>query len=276
MPTPRTFSFCTVSIESHVATVTLSATGKANRMGPDFWRGMPELFAWLGDEDEVRAIVLRGEGEHFTFGLDLATMGGEIQPVLAPGAQARERLDLLEMIERMQRATSCVAACKKPVIAAVSGWCIGGGVDLITACDVRLCSAEAKFSVREIRLAMVADMGTLARLPAIFGEGAARELALTGDDFDAKRAARIGLVGEVYETPAALFDAARAMAGRMAANSPLVLAGVKRVMNAASERRAAESLHEVALWNAAFLASADLREAFTSFLEKRPAKYEGR
>jgi enoyl-CoA hydratase len=274
--TPRTYLFCGVAIDGHVATVTLNATGKANRMGPDFWRGMPELFAWLDGEDDVRAVVLRGEGDHFTYGLDLATMGAELGPVLSDGALAKERMALLDMIERLQRTMTCVAVCRKPVIAAISGWCIGGGVDLVTACDVRLCSADARFSVREVKLAMVADVGTLARLPGIVGEGVARELALTGDDFDAARAQRIGLVNEVYETPAALHAAARAMAERMAKNPPLVLAGIKKVMNASSERVAAESLRTVALWNSAFLASADLREAFAAFIEKRDPKFEGR
>ena len=180
------------SIEDHVATVVLRAAGKANRMGPAFWAEMPQAFAWLDAEPEVRAIVLKGEGEHFSYGLDLATMAGELGTVAGDGALAKERTDFLATIERRQRAISCVASCKKPVIAAIAGWCIGGGVDLVTACDVRLCSADARFSVREVKLAMVADVGTLARLPAIVGQGHARLLALTGDDIDGARALRIG------------------------------------------------------------------------------------
>ena len=136
------------SIEDHVATVVLRAAGKANRMGPAFWAEMPQAFAWLDAEPEVRAIVLKGEGEHFSYGLDLATMAGELGTVAGDGALAKERTDFLATIERLQRAISCVASCKKPVIAAIAGWCIGGGVDLVTACDVRLCSADARFSVR--------------------------------------------------------------------------------------------------------------------------------
>lgn len=171
---------------------------------------------------------------------------------------------------------TCVAACRKPVIAAIAGWCIGGGVDLATACDVRLCAADARFSVREVKLAMVADVGTLARLPAIVGQGHARLLALTGDDLDAARALRIGLVEDVYDTHAALFDAAGALGRRIGANAPLVVQGVKQVLNAASERAAAESLRTVALWNAAFLPSHDLREAMSAFVEKRAPRFEGR
>lgn len=274
-PVPS-FTALSLSVDAHVATVTLRASGKANRMGPAFWAEMPVAFAWLDAEADVRAVVLRGEGEHFTYGLDLATMGGELGAVLGDGAMARERTEFLATIERLQRAVSCVAACRKPVVAAISGWCIGGGVDLATACDVRLCSADARFSVREVKLAMVADVGTLARLPAIVGQGHARMLAMTGDDFDAARALRIGLVEDVYDTPAALFEAALALARRLAANPPLVVQGVKQVLNAASERAAAESLRTVALWNAAFLPSHDLREAMAAFLEKRPPRFEGK
>ncbi len=265
-----------ISLEDQVATVVMRAAGKASRMGPAFWSEMPEAFAWLDSTPEVRAVVLRGEGEHFSYGLDLATMGGELGTVLGEAALAKERTDLLATIERLQRTMSCVAACRKPVVAAIAGWCIGGGVDLVTACDVRLCSADARFSVREVKLAMVADVGTLARLPAIVGQGHARMLALTGDDIDAARALRIGLVEDVLGTQAALFDAAGALARRIAANPPLVVQGVKQVLNAASERAAADSLRTVALWNSAFLPSHDLREAMTAFMEKRPPRFEGR
>jgi enoyl-CoA hydratase len=270
------FTALGLSLEDHVATVTLRAVGKASRMGPAFWSEMPEAFAWLSAEPEVRAVVLRGEGEHFSFGLDLATMAGELGTVLGDAALAKERTAFLATIERLQRAISCVAACKKPVVAAIAGWCIGGGVDLVTACDVRLCSADARFSVREIKLAMVADIGTLARLPAIVGQGHARLLALTGDDIDGARALRIGLVEDLYDTHAALFDAANALARRIAANPPLVTEGVKQVLNAESERAAADSLRTVALWNAAFLPSNDLREAMAAFMEKRAPRFEGR
>jgi enoyl-CoA hydratase len=276
MPSPApSFTALAISLDHHVATVTLRASGKASRMGPAFWTEMPDAFAWLDSTPEVRAVVLRGEGEHFSYGLDLASMGGELAPVLGDGALARQRTDLLDVIERMQRSMTCVAACRKPVVAAIAGWCIGGGVDLITACDVRLCASDARFSVREVKLAMVADVGTLARLPAIVGQGHARMLALTGDDIDAARALRIGMVEDVYDSHPALFEAAGALARRMADNPPLVVQGIKQVLNAASERAAAESLRTVALWNSAFLPSHDLREAMTAFVQKRPPRFEG-
>ena len=268
-------TFASVTVADGIADVVLTATGKANRMGPDYWAQMPVLFARLEAEELVRVVLLRGAGEHFSFGLDLAAMSAELAPVIAPDGGAKARQQLLATIRRLQESNSCVARCSKPVIAAVSGWCIGGGVDLITACDVRLASKDARFSVREVKVAMVADVGTLARLPAIVGQGVARELALTGDDVDAGRALRIGLVNEVYDSPAALLEAARAMAARIAKNSPLVTRGIKEVMNAQSEVAAAQSLATVALWNSAFLPSKDLLEAMGAFMEKREPSFTG-
>jgi enoyl-CoA hydratase len=271
---PR-YAWATVTLEGAVAEVQLSARGKASRMGPDFWREMPALFEWLDATPDVRVVLVRGEGEGFSHGLDLMAMGPDLAPLATPTAGAVARTRFLDLIRTMQRAITAVAACRKPVVAAVHGWCIGGGVDLITACDVRFCSADARFSVREVRLGMVADMGTLARLPAIVGQGAARELALSGDDVDATRAQRLGLVSEVLDTPAALLTHARTWAGRVADNPPLVVQGVKRVMNAQSEPPADESLRTVALWNAAFLPSEDLGEAMAAFMQKRPPRFRG-
>lgn len=265
----------TITVEAGIAEVTLAATGKANRMGPEYWAQMPTLFSRLDAEDAVRVVLLKGAGAHFSFGLDLASMAADLAPILQADAGAKARQQLLATIRRLQEANTAVARCRKPVIAAISGWCIGGGVDLITACDVRLASSDAKFSVREVKLAMVADVGTLARLPAIVGQGVARELALTGDDVDAARALKVGLVNDVFASQAELLTAARAMAARMAKNSPLVLAGIKEVMNAQSERAAHESLATVALWNSAFLPSKDLLEAMGAFLEKREPTFTG-
>ncbi len=269
-------SWVTVTVSDHIADVILRAQGKASRMGPAFWAEMPALFAELDASDEVRVIVLRGEGESFSNGLDLAAMGPELAQVVGPAAGARERAKLYAMIQRMQGSITSVASCTKPVIAAIHGWCVGGGVDLAAACDIRICSADAKFSVREVKLAMVADVGTLARLPAIIGEGATRELAFTGADIDAPRALRLGLVSDVHATADELWGAARAMAVQIAANPPLTVQGIKQVLNARSERDAAESLRTVAMWNAAHLPSQDLGEAMSAFVQRRPPKFSGR
>lgn len=274
--TSTSYASLTLEIAERVATVTLIGPGKGNRMGPDFWREMPLAFEQLGRDEGVRAIVVRGKGEHFSVGLDLMAMGGELAVLMAEPSLAAERAKLHEIIVRMQRAITCVAECKKPVIAAISGWCIGGGVDLITACDVRLASADARFSVREVKLAIVADVGSLQRLPHIVGQGVTRELAMTGDDFGAERALRIGLVNEVYPGQKELFEAAHAMAARIAKNPPLVVQGIKSVLEHGMGRPISEGLAHVALFNAAYLPSLDLREAVSAFVEKREPDFKGR
>ena len=260
----------------HVAEVTLLGPGKGNAMGPDFWRELPVVFGELDADPQVRAVVLAGDGEHFSYGLDLPAMMSAWSGLLAEGAQAGPRTEFLHVIRRLQAAVSSVAACRKPVIAAVCGWCIGGGVDVIAAADIRLAAADARFSVREVRVAMVADLGSLQRLAGIIGDGHLRELALTGADVDAERASRIGLVNDVYPDRDAVIAAARELAGRIAANPPLVVQGVKDVLNAAREPQAAEGLRYVAAWNAAFLPSQDLGEAVQAFFERRPPRFTGR
>jgi enoyl-CoA hydratase len=269
------FTAFRVSVGGHVAEIELVGTGKGNRMGPAFWRELPEVFAAIDAADDVRVAILRGAGDTFTYGLDLASMGGEIGAGMAEGALAAARTKLHELILRMQGATSSLARCRKPVIAAIAGWCVGGGIDLVSFADVRLASAEARFSVREVKLAIVADLGTLQRLPYLVGHGHARRLALTGEDFDAAHAARIGLVQEVLPDPAALLSAARAMAKTIAENPPLVVSGIKQVMEASMGRPPEDGLRHVALWNSAFLPSRDLQEALMAFVEKRPPSFRG-
>ena len=265
----------TVDVEDNVAQVTLVGPGKGNAMGPAFWAEMPEVFAKLDADREVRAIVLTGSGKHFSYGLDLLAMGGSLSGVLAEGAGARPRADFHAMILRMQGAITAVADCRTPTIASVHGWCIGGGVDLISAVDIRYASADAKFSVREVKLAIVADVGSLARLPLILSDGHLRELALTGKDIDAARAEKIGLVNGVYDDAEASLAAAHATAAEIAANPPLVVNGVKDVLDQQRIARVSESLRYVAAWNAAFLPSKDLAEGLKATFEKRPPTFTG-
>src|SRR6202041_2306369 len=174
----------TVETKDHVAQVTLIGPGKGNAMGPAFWSELPELFAALDADPDVRAIVITGSGKNFSYGLDLPAMGGTFAPMMAEGALARPRADFHAELRRMQNAISAVADCRTPTIASVQGWCIGGGGGLISPVDIRYASADAKFSIREVRLAIVADVGSLARLPLILSDGDLRELALTGKDID--------------------------------------------------------------------------------------------
>jgi enoyl-CoA hydratase len=175
----------------------------------------------------------------------------------------------------MQNAISAVADCRTPTIASVQGWCIGGGVDLISAVDIRYAAADAKFSLREVRLAIVADVGSLARLPLILNDGHLRELALTGRDIDAARAEKIGLVNDVFEDADKSLAAAHATAGEIAANPPLAVHGVKDVLDQQRISAVSESLRYVAAWNSAFLPSKDLTEGISATFAKRAPQFTG-
>lgn len=267
-----TYESVTVDIDGHVAQVTLIGPGKGNAMGPAFWAELPEVFTSLDADPNVRAIVLTGSGRNFSYGLDLAAMGGEL-PGLDAGAKSRA--DFHKRLQKMQAAITAVADSRTPTVASVHGWCIGGGVDLISAVDIRYASADAKFSVREVKLAIVADVGSLARLPLILTDGHLRELALTGKDIDAARAEKIGLVNEVFDDPEASLAAAHATAKDIAANPPLTVHGIKDVLDQQRIARVSESLRYVAAWNSAFLPSKDLGEAVTAMFQKRPPNFTG-
>jgi enoyl-CoA hydratase len=261
----NTFS---VERDGGVALVTMLESA----MGFEFFTELPLLFRELDADSEVRAIVLSGSGRNFSFGLDLK----EVAPMFGALTTGKNsRTTLLAQVREWQASITAVADCRTPVISTIDGWCIGGGIDLITATDIRLATADAQFSVRETKVAIVADLGSLQRLVGIVGDGHLRELALTGGDIDADRAERIGLVNSIYPDAAALRDAALAMAKTIAANSPLVVRGVKNVLDAERAPRVEAGLRYVAAWNAAFLPSNDLDEAFASFAERRAPTFTG-
>lgn len=253
----------------HVATVILCGPGKGNAMGPALWRDLAPLMNELDADRDVRVVVLRGSGEHFSYGLDVHAMLDE--PALRPGPQSgRDREAFLVTLAGMQNAFTAVATARAPVIAAIDGWCIGSGVEVIAACDLRYASSRAQFSLREVQLAIVADLGGLQRLPAIVGEGNARELALTGRTIDAERAQAIGLINAIADD---VHAHAAAVAAEIAAHSPLTTSGIKRVMNASHGRSVAEGLAFTAAWNAAFLNGEDFAEAIAAMRERRSPDY---
>jgi enoyl-CoA hydratase len=280
------FSSPVLSIDQRdaVATVWLDRPEARNAMGPELWTDLPRAMHAVSEEAAVRVVVVAARGPHFSVGLDLKAMGsvlsgdggdGGSDGSPAPSMAARARKSRREVL-RLQASISSVALCPKPVIAAVHGYCIGGGVDLISACDIRLASADAVFSVREAKVAIVADLGSLQRLPAIIGAGHLAELAFTGKDIDAARAREIGLVNEVAADAGAVQASAAALAGEIAANSPIAVQGTKSVLAANDGRTVAEGLDYVATWNAGMLASDDLVEAMMAFMERRPPKFTGR
>jgi enoyl-CoA hydratase len=270
-----TYQSLAVDVDGHVAQVTLLGPGKGNAMGPEFWAELPSVFASLDADPDVRAIVLTGSGRNFSYGLDLHAMGDTLSPMLADGALAKPRAEFHTRLRSMQQSITAVADCRTPVIASIHGWCIGGGVDLISAVDIRYASADAKFSVREVKLAIVADVGSLARLPLILSDGHLRELALTGRDINAERATQIGLVNDVYADAAASLAAAHATAKEISANPPLVVQGVKDVLDEQRTAQVSASLRYVAAWNSAFLPSKDLTEGITAMFAKRAPEFKG-
>jgi enoyl-CoA hydratase len=277
-----TFASPVLSIERSgaVATLWLDRPEARNAMGEDLWRDLPDAMEVLGSDPEVRAIVVAAKGPHFSVGLDLKAMGAMLSGIgAAPGqgsSGAAKALRARGDILRLQAAITAVAACPKPVIAAVHGYCIGGGVDLIAACDIRLASADAVFSVREAKVAIVADLGSLQRLPSIIGAGHVAELAFTGKDISAARAREIGLVNDMAADAKGVLEDALALALEIAANSPLAVQGTKAILASNEGRTVAEGLDYVATWNAGMLGSDDLIEAMKAFMERRAPTFTGR
>ncbi|MBS1810535.1 MAG: crotonase/enoyl-CoA hydratase family protein [Acidobacteria bacterium] len=260
----------------HIAEVILNNPERLNAMGANFFTEIRQAFEEIDADDNIRTAILWAEGRMFTAGLDLKnSILGTLNNAQDKASLGFRNEQFYRDIRQIQDCFTAVERCRKPVIAAVHGHCIGGGVDLTTACDIRLCTADATFAIHETKVAIVADLGTLQRLTGIVGKGFAREMAFTGKRIPAARALQFGLVNDVYETKDALLDAARAMAAEIAANSPLVVQGVKQVLQFSEEHSIQDGLEYVAQWNAARIQTADLLEAMTAFLEKRTPTFTG-
>ena len=243
-----------------------------NRMPLAFFDALVPAFASIDADPEIRVVIIRAEGPCFTVGLDLADAGPEI---LGDGsAFSRERLR--RRILELQRSSGVIDRCRVPVIAAIHGYCIGGGIDVTSACDIRLATRDAVFSVRETKIGIVADLGTLQRLPSLIGYGLCRELALTGRNFTAEEALRMGFITHLAEDREALLAEARRLAGEIADNPPLAVQGVKDVLNYTRDYGISQSLAYVAQKNAAAIPSEDLLEAVGAFMEKRKPRFKGR
>jgi enoyl-CoA hydratase len=278
MTMPATFANITLERNDGVATLYLDRPEKLNALHRELWYSIPAAVAALDTDPDVRVIVLAGKGKAFCAGIDLmdhaqGLAGGSLSGV--DGSPVAKRRQLYDDIRAYQRTCSSFADTNKPVIAAVHGACIGAGMDLITACDIRLAAADSVFSVRETRIAMVADVGSLQRLPRVIGDGAAREWIFTGADYTAQRAREVQLLNDVLPDQAAVLTRAHELAAAIAANSPLAVQGSKQVLGHASRREVDAQLDYVALWNAAFLHSEDLGEAVQAFMQRRPPRFRG-
>jgi enoyl-CoA hydratase len=266
----------TLEIEEHVATLWLDRPESRNALGSAFWHDLPLAAAAVAENRDVRVLVVAAKGPHFTVGLDLKEFGGHFHSGDATSSTASANARTYDNVRAMQDSVTSLAKLAIPVIAAVHGYCIGGGIDLISACDIRLATTTATFSVRETKVAIVADLGTLQRLPRIVSAGHVAELAFTGKDIDATRACEIGLVNSLHgQGDEEVYAAAVALANEIAANSPLAVQGTKAVLAANDGRTVDEGLDFVARWNTMYLASNDLREAMTAFLERRPPVFRG-
>ena len=267
-----TFTTLNIAFDQHIAEVCINRPEKANAMSRDMWGEIRAVFEWIDATLEVRVAILSGNGAHFASGIDLAMLAGVADEV-DDDCEGRKREKLRRHILDLQESLTSLERCRKPVLAAIHGACIGGGIDMICCADMRYCSADAFFSIKEIDMGMTADVGTLQRLPKLIGDGIVRELAYTGRKFLAEEARAMGLVNRVFDSREALLAGVRQIAADIASKSPLAIRGAKEMIVYARDHTVADGLNHVATWNAAMLMSADLQEAVMASMRKKPAKF---
>jgi enoyl-CoA hydratase len=262
----------TVQLTDHIAHVQLNRPEKMNAMNAAFWDEIIEVFNWADSTDAVRVVVLSGGGKHFSAGIDLALLAS-VANDLTQDVSRNARL-LRRKILQMQASFNAVDQCSKPVLAAIQGYCIGGAIDLISACDMRYAADDALFSIREIDMGMAADVGTLQRLPRLIGDGMMREMAYTGRNVDAAEARRIGLVNRTFADLPQLLEGVFAIARDIAGKSPIAVQGSKRMISYMRDHRIDDGLEYVATWNAAMLQSPDLKRAMAAHMSKQKPVFD--
>jgi len=271
-----TYTFYRLIKEGNIAWVYLNRPEKKNAMGPAAWKEIIPLFQEIQDDDDILAVIIAGEGKDFCAGIDLIGMGGEVPSLKNWDFSASGTMKLYRAIFPLQDTMSCIEKCSKPVICAIHGFCIGAGLDMASACDIRLASKDARISLREAAVAFVCDVGSLQRVPHIIGQGLTRELAYTAKYIDAERAREIHLVNAVFDDKDALLAGAKSMALEIASNAPLAVQSSKDVLNYCRGKSIADGLEYVAARSAKILPSDDLAETMKAFLEKRPPKFTGK
>lgn len=268
-----TYACFAVSLENHIAHLRLNRPEKANSMIPEFWREFPDAIDRISADGAARVIVISSEGKHFTAGMDISVFmsGGLDGDAANPHVSAEA---FRHKIRMLQNTFTCLERARQPVLAAIQGGAIGAGVDLATACDCRYASADAFFAVQETAIGMTADVGTFPRLMRIIPEGWARQMTFTGERLPAAKAKEIGLVNEVFATHEALHDGVMSIARQIAAHSPLAVTGCKAMANYARDHSTADALDYIAVWNAAMLRPADIREAYMARSEQRAPAFD--
>ena len=263
-------------VDDGIARVTLCRPGEFNTMNGDFWPEMVQVFRTIDHDTSVRCVIIASTGKHFTAGLDLKWAA---QNALASAGDAnradlgRQREAFRRHVKELQESFNVIDDCRVPVIAVCQGGCIGGGVDLVTACDLRICSSDAYFTIQEINVAIVADVGTLQRIPHLLPQGLVRELAYTGRKFPAAEAAKWGFVNRVEDSHSDALAAAETLARDICAKSPLAITGIKQVLNRGRDHSVADGLEYVAVWNAGMLQGEDMAQAVKAQMARQSAIY---
>ncbi|MFN3238332.1 MAG: crotonase/enoyl-CoA hydratase family protein [Pseudomonadales bacterium] len=266
-----------VTIKDHIAHVVLNRPDKRNSMNPAFWRELPELINDINDNAKARVIVISSTGPHFTSGLDVSAFAGGSGEAVDAEAKKTRQLQagtaFYENVLSMQEAFNCLENARIPVLVAIQGGCIGGGVDFISACDMRYATEDAFITVFETNIGMTADVGTFPRLVKLIPEGYVREMAYTGRKVTAQEAQQMGLINHIYKDEAAMLEGVMAIAREIASKAPLAVFGCKRMINYARDHSTQDGLDYIAIWNASHLKIEEIQEAMQANAEKRPGNF---
>ena len=271
----KEFNCFKLDVKNHVGNLVLSRPDELNTMSRDFWVELGEVLDVINRDSDIRVVVMSSTGKHFCAGMDLNafTNGVDNIPDDKKPDHARIGEAVYRVAKELQEYISTLEKIRVPVIAAIHGGCIGGAVDMVTACDIRLASDNAFFCIQEINIGMAADVGTLQRLPKIIPDSKMREMAYTGRRMYAEEAKEAGLVSGTYGSQEELLEAANKLASEIASKSPVAIYGLKAVMNYSRDHNVNDSLEYNALWSGAMLSQKDMTEQMTANMEKRDASF---
>ena len=262
-----------LKIENKIAHIVLNRPKTFNAMPRQFWNELPELVRDIDENAKARVIVISSTGKHFTAGMDISVFT-DGEGVAASGGDQYARAEAFrQFVLTLQGSFNCLDEARMPVIAVVQGGCIGAGVDMTSACDIRYCTEDAFFQIAEINIGMTADVGTFPRLCRLIPEGWVRELAYTGRRLPAEKAKEIGLVNDVFPTQEAMLAHVMELAAEIAAKAPVAVAGSKRMINYARDHSTADGLDYIATWQAGMFAPPHMMEAFAAKAQKRAPEF---
>ena len=261
----------------HVAHIKLNRPEKRNAMNWDFWRDLPRIVGDIDTHARARCIVLSSTGPVFSAGLDLSLFGQDVFASSKTAKMNEKELqtpqNFMSFLSFLQDSISSLQKARIPVICAIQGGCIGGGVDLICSSDIRLATNDAFFSIRETKIGMVADVGTFPRIVKLLPEGIVKELAFTGRNFSAQEAKEYGFLNKLYESHDSLIEGALEIANEIASNSPAAVYGCKRVIDFSRDHTIDEGLEWINMWNASMLSQSELMEGFQSYKSKKKGNF---